>query len=115
MVQIILLIVGIVYLVRRPKLKAVNASDFPGVPPDRFHEWKTLELKSIDIFLWATWGLLIIGTPLLFVFAAAFPGGALGLQGLYIVVFLVLLVLSAIPGSKARKLKKELGIRWPKK
>jgi hypothetical protein len=115
MVQIVLLIVGIVYAVRRPKLKALTVLDFPGVPADRFEEWKALELKSIDLFLWATWGLLIVSIPVALLVGAAFPGGAMGLQVLFLVLFLLLLAVSAAFGSKGAKLKKALGIKWPRK
>jgi MFS-type transporter involved in bile tolerance (Atg22 family) len=90
-------------------------ADYPGVPADRFEQWKALELKSVTIFLWATWGLLLIGTPITLVFATRFPGGALGIQALYLVLFLILLLFSAIPGTQAARLRKELGIRWPRK
>ncbi|MBN1474493.1 MAG: hypothetical protein JW914_07760 [Syntrophaceae bacterium] len=113
--QIILLIVGIVYALKKPKLKALTSSQFPGVPAEKFAEWQALELKSINIFLWATWGLLIISIPVGLLAGATFPGGALGLQGLFFVLFFVLLVFSAVSGSKAAKLKKQLGINWPKK
>jgi hypothetical protein len=113
MIQIICLIVGIIYAIRLPKLKALTTSDFPQVPPDVFTKWQGLERESIVIFLWASWGLLLIGTPIAFVFAAAFPGGALGFQGLYLLVFLILLIFSSIPGTKAAKLKKEHNIKWP--
>jgi hypothetical protein len=114
MIQIILLIAGIVYAIRRPKLKSLTAEQFPGVSADVFKQWQTFEIQSVNMFLWATWGLLLIGTPIMFALATSFPGGAMGLQLLYLVIFLVLLAFSAIPGSKAAKLKKQHGIKWPK-
>jgi hypothetical protein len=114
MLKIILLILGIIYAVRRLKLKALESKQFPDVPVDKFQEWKDLELRSIDIFLWATWGLLIISIPVGLAVGKAFPGGVLGFRVLLFVLFLVLLVFSAISGSKAAKLKKQFGIKWPK-
>lgn len=111
MVQIILLIFGIVYAFRRPKIKKLMASQFPQVPPEIFAEWQALELKSIKIFLWATWGLLLIGTPIAMALITT-PESAMFVQALYFVLFIVLLVFSAIPGSKASKLKKQYGLKW---
>ena len=114
MIQLILLIVGIGYAVRWPKLKALTAEQFPSVPPEAFAEWQALELKSMSLFLWATWGLLLIGTPILYVFAQSYPDGALGFQVVYLLLFLILLAFSSVPGSKAASLKKLHHIPWPK-
>ena len=115
MIQIILLIVGVFYFVKRPKLKRLAVTEFPGVPSDRFEKWRQLELGSIDIFLWATWGLAIIGTIVGFMLAAASPESAGVVTVGYFVIFLAGLTVSAIKGSKAAKLKKSLGINWPPK
>jgi len=110
-----LMILGIVYMSRRQKLRALTVSQFPGVPADVFAKWKALELKSINIFLWAAWGLFLIYILLGSALALVFPEGwMLVLAGCYWVLLIVLLTLSAIPGTKAAKLKKQHGIRWPK-
>lgn len=113
MIQIILLIVGIGYAFRKPKLKKLTLDQFPGVPENKFREWREFELKSINIFLWATWGLLLISIPAGILLGAAFPGGVIGVQILFFALFIFLLVMSAIPGSKAAKLKKQFNIKWP--
>jgi len=113
MVQIILLIVGIVYANRRPKLKRMHASDFPNVPKDDFDRWKTLEMKSIDIFLWATWGLFIVGILAAIFVGSIIPGGAIGLQIILIALFLLGLLISALYGSKAARIRRNLDICWP--
>ena len=121
MIPILLLIGGIVYAIffaiRRPKLKALTAEQFPGVPPDKFAEWQMLELKSMSRLLWTCWGWLLIATPL-YIFLASFPHK----HTLHDVVTLlypglvtVLLISWMISHRKATKLKKELGIKWPKK
>ncbi len=69
LIPIPLLIGGIFYAIRRPKLKALTADQFPEVPPDKFAEWQMLELKSINWSLWTCWGLLLIVTPLVLVLA----------------------------------------------
>lgn len=121
MIQIILLIVGIVYAVRRPKYANANAASFPNVDPARFEEWRKLELKSIDIFLWSTWGTfalsLLLGFGLgLILGATGQAAGAqshplvIGLEVVMTVLFFGGLVFAAIAGSQATKLRKELGI-----
>src|SRR4051812_3397096 len=107
MVQIICLVCGIIYALRLPKLNALTADQFPQVPPDQFLEWKTAERSSIILFLWASWGLLLIGTPILYIMAQGNPGGSFMYQILYFLVFIVLLGVSAVPGSKASRIKKE--------
>jgi len=113
MVQFILLIVGIIYSNRRPKLKRMQASDFPDVPSEEFNKWKTHELISIDIFLWATWGLFILGILAGIFIGSIIPGGVIGLQIILIALFLLGLLVSAIYGSKAAQIQKNLGIDWP--
>ena len=121
MIPILLLIGGIpyaiLYAIRRPKLKALTAEQFPGVPPDKFAEWQMLELKSISWNLWTCWGLLLIATPL-YIFLASFPHKhtlhdvvTLLYPGL-VFVWSIFVVRSQV---KASKLKKQLGIKWPKK
>jgi hypothetical protein len=61
MVQFILVILGISYVLRRPKIKLLSATQFPGLPPDTFKKWQALTLRSIDIFVWAAWGLAAFG------------------------------------------------------
>ena len=115
MVQIILLIVGVVYAFRRPKISKLKPEQFPNVPHEVFDQWKRLELRSIDIFLWATWGVAIIGTVIAFVIVQSNPTLAGPIQIAYIVVFLVGLIFSAIDGSKAAKIRKSHAIPWPPK
>lgn len=120
MIQVILLIMGIVYFFRKNKISKVTSESFPHIPKDQFEEWKRLEVKSIDIFLWGTWGLFIISFPLAFILVPillaiqsqvgqdspivfAYPG-------LMLVALLTLLFISALIGSKAAKLQKSLGI-----
>ena len=113
MIQIILLIFGIIYAFRKPKLRKLTPEQYPSMPPEKFHEWRELELQSINMFLWATWGLLLISIPVALLFGEAFPGGAMGLQIVFFALFIILLVMSAIPGTKAAKLKKQFGVKWP--
>ena len=84
-----------------------------GVPEDKFYEWRELELKSMNMYIWATGGLLLISIPVQILAAVVFPDAAIGVQLAFGVLFLILLTMSAIPGSKAAKLKKQLSINWP--
>jgi len=111
MLAIILLTLGIIYFYRRSKINAMVCSNYPDVPADRFEEWKALELKSIDIFLWATWGLLIISIPLFILVLVSVPGAVIGVQYILFFMFLILLLISAFRGSKAAAIKKQYGIK----
>jgi len=116
MIQIILLIVGIVYLFRLPKLRGTKAEQYPEVPEEKFKEWKDLELRSVYLVLWAGWGLFVIELFLGVLLAAA--GGVtedtlVVIQIIMFVLFFILLILASIAGSKAKKLRTEYGMNAP--
>ena len=131
MLQLLLLVVGIFWAFRRPKLKALTQAQFPDVPAAAFSEWKTIKLKSVNRLLWASWGVLLISIlsiPAVF-FVAALFGGEFprmrpdtseaatevmeGLQWLFFALFIVLVVMASRLGTEAAKLKKQHGIQWP--
>ena len=120
MVQLILFIIGIIYLVRRPRLTRLRPEHFPGVPKDEFLRWKGLELASMDTFLWTVFGVSLGGCVLSALLRAAVQEAVdelaevILVQALYASVFLVGLIGSAIYGSKAAKLRRSLGIPWPR-
>jgi hypothetical protein len=122
MLEIILLIVGIVYAFRRPKLKRLAPADYPDIEETKFLEWKAAQLKATDIFLWATWGAFFIKLVIQFIIiAAAQSGGGLsseagiGIMIAIIIAWLIGLIIAASYGSKAKKLREVAGIPWPKK
>jgi len=122
MIEIILLIVGIVYAVRRPKLKRLTAADYPDVEEAQFLEWKAVELRAISIFLWATWGAFVIKLGIQIILIAAAQSGSglsteatIGIMIAIIIAWLIGLTIAAVHGSKAKKLRTAAGIRWPKK
>jgi hypothetical protein len=112
MIQIILLIVAIRAFLRKPKLKALRAEQF-GAPEDKFCEWRELELKSNNILLWATAGLMVASIAVQILAAVAFPDAMFEVQIAFFVLFFILLTMSAIQGSKAAKIKKQFNIKWP--
>lgn len=119
--QIILLALGVIYFFRKIKIRKMVDEQYPGVDPMKFSEWKMLELKSIDIFLMTTWGLLALMLALAllaaFISSNAEFRGALDenfmatLRIVYWVVFVGGLVYSAILGTRASKLKKSLNLK----
>ncbi|MGA2139564.1 MAG: hypothetical protein ABSH14_11935 [Verrucomicrobiia bacterium] len=116
MIEIILLIVGIVYALRRPKLRKLTTQDFPGVDTARFSEWQQAELKGIDIFLWATWGAFVIKIALTVVLSQIplSESAAITVMVVILVAWLGGLTIAGIQGSKAKKLRTAAGIKWPK-
>jgi hypothetical protein len=133
MIQIILLIAAFVSLFRRDKINALMIDQFPDVSLDKFGDWKSLELKSIRIFLWATWGLFLINMSIALLVSLIFPASRWGvnirlftvsisggsgefqvLQLLFFIAFIVLLFMAGRARIRAAKLKKRVGIKWPK-
>ena len=125
----IFMVLSIIYIIKRPKIKNLSAMQFPQTPVTEFLKWRRYELLSIDIFLAAVWGGGLIGIVM---FAAGtiilyptrdVPGKASPfIESLMmlsfaipIVTLFVGLVISAIYGSTAVRLRKRLGIppvRW---
>lgn len=115
MLELILLIVGIVYAVRMPRLRRVTNTDYPGVDATAFQQWKTTELKGMRVFIVTTWTAFVVQTTCLLSsitghmdFEAYVP-----IAGTVFVCWLIGLTVSAVQGSKAKKIKKQLGIKWP--
>lgn len=107
---IVLLVLGVVYVTRRPKIARLTQDAFPGVASGQFAAWKRAELRSIDVFLAATWGqffvFAILGVALVSSLAQdaaerlAAPFTLVQAIGLF-----VGLIVSAIYGSRAQKLR----------
>lgn len=116
MPSIIFLIAGGYYFYKRLKIQPLAATEFPEVALKDFNEWKQLELNSIDIFLWATWGMALIGLIVRLIMLSGPETDNTGNAPviIYILVFFGGLIASAVIGSKAKKLKQSLGIAWPK-
>jgi hypothetical protein len=106
---------GVIYALQGIKLNKLTPSDLAGIPIEKFDEWKKTELKSIYFYLLATWGVLIVSKVATRLITPHFPSGAFAINSSIEIAFVVLLIVSAVFGSKAKKLKKSLGILWPKK
>ena len=111
MVQVLCIIMGFVYIAQRRTILRLGASEFPNVAPEEFEKWRTLELGSIKIFLWATWGTFVVGI-LVAVVSYANPGSiGFGISQLVLLgLFFAGLIVSAVKGTKAASLKRKLGI-----
>ena len=104
----ILTILGIIYVVRLPKLYKLSPERFPQVPTEAIIKYRRLELTSIYIFLAVTWGLglfliLLLGWTLLFdiqedIYEKGIP--------VFFIIFVVGLIVSAIYGTMAGRVKK---------
>lgn len=117
MLQLILMIIGIVIAVRRPRLSRLTPSDYPHVSEDKFEEWKAAQLAATDAFLWATWGSFFIMLFLVLALNSAITTleGAIGIRVVLIAGFIIGLVAASKKSRHARKLREEAGIDWPKK
>lgn len=111
MLEVVLLIVGIIKLVRRPRLKRLSEKDYPGIQPEKFREWKEAELKATDIFLWATWGAFFIKIIILIAVQDSYTGKTgMQIMGGIFGLWFIGLIIAAVFGSKAKKLRVGLGI-----
>jgi hypothetical protein len=122
MIEVILLIVGISYVLKRPKLKRLTLTDFPQLEQEKFSAWQTAELKAVDIFLWATWGAFVIKLAVQLILMAIISkvtgeiseGAMFGIIAAVMVLWLIGLAIAGVYGSKAQKLRVAYGIKWPK-
>lgn len=125
LIQIILLVLGIIAAVRFPRLLRARASDYPNVDPAAFRVWYSKEKAAAIWLIVATIGVVIVQF-----FAGLVLGIALGASGTIradadaylgafsiasVALFLILIVVAAMCGSQAKKLKVAAGITWPKK
>jgi hypothetical protein len=117
MLSFICLILGIVYIFKRPGIAKTDRSVYPGASQADFDEWKRAELSSIDVFLLATWGqsIVFIAIGLLLSVFTAQSGGRSAAEefgGILTIaqtcVFLLGIIASAVIGSRAQKLKTAL-------
>lgn len=124
MIQLLLLILGVFAVIRLPRLLKIRATEYPNVEPSTFRAWRSAELASAIWLIIATWGVFILqfvaGLVVGFTFALAGKTRAQVDDALPAVTFgsiallLLLLTVSGIYGSKAKKLKNAAGITWPK-
>lgn len=128
MLQIALLIAGVIWAVRKPRLKALTAAQFPELSEEVFAEWKAMELENINMLLWVSWGVFLISVFCMI--AASFairlsnPVPSLspaevaelavqGIQFTFITILLVMLILFDMRRRKLTLFKTRHGIEWP--
>ena len=104
----ILIILGIIYAVRIPKLHRLSPESFPQVPAEAVTKYRNLELTSIYIFLAVTWGsglflALLLGLTLLFGIHEDISDKCIPV---FIISFVVGLIISAIYGTFAGRIKR---------
>ncbi len=79
--------------------------------------WQKAELKATDIFLWATWGALVVKIIILIALSGQSFSvkEAWTINGIIIGAWFIGIIIAATYGSKAKKLRLAAGIAWPKK
>ena len=86
--------------------KELAASDFPGVDPKKFEEWKQAQLAVFKVMnTWApivVFGTMVVTVPLI--------GGAIGWLLPVIAYFVLMLSYGRPLGKRAKDLGKEVGI-----
>ncbi len=120
---ILIWIILFIYLLKfnrnKSKLKPLTSQDFPDVDSKNFDTWKKAELRTLN-----TYRNVILGSFLLGIFIGIFmwvvkisANNLLGLiiSILYMVILFIGLSIAALFQSKAKKIKIDAGIIWPKK
>ncbi len=125
MLRIVMIVFGIFALIRLPRLQRLRSSDYPHVDRALFAAWHRAEKRAAAWLIAAGLGVTAVEFAAAFVVgltigasggsdtdieAAVFPIGVSA-----VLAFLGLLVVAAVYGSRAAKLKKAAGIPWPKK
>jgi hypothetical protein len=115
MLEIILLIVGIGYAIRRPSLKRLTAGNYPGVDEAQFAAWHRQQLRAVNIFLGATWGALAVKLVILAVLSGSrlSQETALTWTIVILVAWIIGLLIAAGASSEAKRLRTAAGISWP--
>ncbi len=102
---VIILILAIVELVKRPRFAALAPCMCPDVPTDAFQEWKRLELRRRDVIIWL--GLGVAATEFIAVIVLQVY---VVLVLLFWPVLFVAVIVSAVIGNKANQLKEQYDI-----
>jgi predicted RNA-binding Zn-ribbon protein involved in translation (DUF1610 family) len=116
-----LAIISLVYAFKAKRIECLSSDEFPYVPPHKFKKWQGLWLKSVDIFLWSSLGLLIFGMLVHIFLLPRLLAGTKSLTPWRVVNFaeiallLVGLTLSAFYRIRAWRLGRALGIKLPPK
>ena len=102
-----LLVFGVIYGVKRYKLLRMEHDRYPDAPADEFRRWQRMELRSIDALLITVGGGIVIGYiwiwPLFFVGSDPIMPFVL-----YLLLLLLGFTISAVIGSKAKRLREAL-------
>ncbi|HVZ93490.1 MAG TPA: hypothetical protein VG797_03170 [Phycisphaerales bacterium] len=125
MIQIILLVMGIIALVRLPGFGRLTVDDFPGVDPDAFVHWRKAQRAAAIWLVAIAWGLLVlqvfVGLIMGLVLVAnrankdEFQRAMLLMQVISVVTVVLSVIPIIIPINKARRLREQAGIQWPRK
>lgn len=120
-----LLIWGATLAYQRPQFMRLTKNDFPHVDPREFARWHQLHLWYTDLCIWTTWGSTIVaGGMIALLFWSAATSGIDGQYGYgialvfvivgYVIVLMFGLLITEVYQVRARRLKKKLGIKWPR-
>lgn len=109
----IMMILGIIYLIKRPKLKQIKASDYPNIPESEFLAWKTFEMKSINSLIKAAFGIPIIVFIFWVIDTSGNAGGQVFIPIFYLGILAYIVAISIISknSKSANKIKKKYNLK----
>lgn len=112
--DVIGIIIGIVYLVKRYNVSHKPSDAFPGVSQEDFEKWKGLELHRLNVFLWIVWPWIIIYLVVVFpVYLHSREENLLLLGMVFLPLLIAAFIASFVIGKQARQMKKSFRERQP--
>lgn len=116
LLMLVILFAGLYYLiVKKPVVNSLKHEDFPDVPRAGFDEWKTYENSSLNFFIVASLSIFFASLTVGFVSSLLFPITPPAFlqytNFVFFGLFIILIFISAIQGSKAKRIKTKYGIR----
>jgi hypothetical protein len=117
MLTLLLLILCIIDTIRLPKLLRLTSSQYPLIDKDEFQNWKETEIKGMKTFLFITWPFIFIDvtSEILTLTGNMMKKTSFQIIGVTFVLWVIVFFITSRFSRKAKQLRKELGIKQPRK
>jgi hypothetical protein len=108
----VVLIIGLLFALRRMDVSMRAADHYPGIDPDAFNRWKRLAMGGYGLGMAACFGKLLLDSLFAYLFSRGFlpfQNVRWGIGGTLDVGWVVLVVLSYLRVRRAHALAREIG------
>ena len=102
--EFILIIIIIVFIAKRINIKQLQSQKIPYVPEEHFNKYIHIKIKRIDIILWTSIVLVLVGLPLLIYIGRVLKvegGPILLIQLLQLIIIIIVSIWSALTSKKS--------------